>query len=696
MTISIVRTAIFPCLLVAQQVSAQTDPQLSYSMYGTIGLIDMPTAQSAPDAELATTLSGYKGDFRTALTFQISDRFFGTFRYAGFDENVYAATPGDSSKLIFDRSFDIGFRFLDETSVRPAMSIGLRDLAGTGLLSSEYIVATKQLTRNMDVTAGIGWGRLGSYNSIGSTGTRTNETVDEGGVPSVDQWFRGDYAFFGGFGVNLSPNLRFEAEYSSDNYSDAQSAGELDRKTPWNFGLDYRLGPSTQMSLYALHGSEVGAQLTFLINPKVATVTGGREEAPIPIFGRAPEAVTNTDWAIYPQPGVETALSQALARDGLTLRGLELSAQRATLRFSNPRFNASPQAFGRAARSMANTLPASVEVFDLIPVQNGLALSKVTVRRSDLEAFEFREAEAMQKRVAVTDAASAPRPIVDGAYPSFGWGIEPYVETGFFDPDRPIRIDVGVRARAIVRPTYNTKISGAVVKRAFGNLAKTPIDNSGDLYPVRTNYPRYLTEGDPGMENLYFASFGRPTTNVFSRVSLGYLESMYAGVSGEVLWKPVDSRLGLGVELNYVRQRDFDRQFGLQDYDVATGHVSAYYEFDNGYYGQIDAGRYLAGDVGATFTVDRTFSNGWRVGAFATFTDASAEDFGEGSFDKGIRVVIPTSWILGTARQSELTLDLQPIQRNGGARLIVPDRLYPALQSYHKAEIDRGFGRFWR
>ena len=36
---------------------------------------------------------------------------------------------------------------------------------------------------------------------------------------------------------------------------------------------------------------------------------------------------------------------------------------------------------------------------------------------------------------------------------------------------------------------------------------------------------------------------------------------------------------GLGIELNKVRQRDFDMRFGLRPYDVFTGHVSAYYDF---------------------------------------------------------------------------------------------------------------------
>ena len=51
---------------------------------------------------------------------------------------------------------------------------------------------------------------------------------------------------------------------------------------------------------------------------------------------------------------------------------------------------------------------------------------------------------------------------------------------------------------------------------------------------------------------------------------------------------------------------------------------------------KISVGEYLAGDKGVTFEISRTYINGTSFGAFATFTDVSTEEYGEGSFDKGI------------------------------------------------------------
>ena len=140
----------------------------------------------------------------------------------------------------------------------------------------------------------------------------------------------------------------------------------------------------------------------------------------------------------------------------------------------------------------------------------------------------------------------------------------------------------------------------------------------------------------------------------------------------------------------------FDGGFEFRDYETVTGHASAYYEFNNGFVGRIDAGRYLAEDWGATVALDREFANGWRIGAFATFTDVSAEDFGEGSFDKGIRVTIPTSSRKLKASTGATNINIRSLTRDGGARVNVKNRLYDNVRRGHKPELQESWGRFWR
>jgi hypothetical protein len=135
---------------------------------------------------------------------------------------------------------------------------------------------------------------------------------------------------------------------------------------------------------------------------------------------------------------------------------------------------------------------------------------------------------------------------------------------------------------------------------------------------------------------------------------------------------------------------------GPSSYTTLNGLVSAYYEIGQGFTAQLDVGKYLAGDVGATLSLEREFGNGWRVGAFATKTNVSASDFGSGSFDKGITVVVPMNWILGKPSPTTTSITLRPFLRDGGARLDVDGRLYETVRGYQAGAINDQFGRFWK
>jgi hypothetical protein len=185
-------------------------------------------------------------------------------------------------------------------------------------------------------------------------------------------------------------------------------------------------------------------------------------------------------------------------------------------------------------------------------------------------------------------------------------------------------------------------------------------------------------------------------SNVFSRLSVGYLEEMFAGVAAEVLWKPTNSRLGVGVEVAHVWQRDPGFAFGTGYYDYATttGFLSLYYAVTPEYDLRLDLGQYLGGDRGGTLAVERRFANGWRIGAYATQTNVSYADFGEGSFDKGIYFTIPLELITGRATTERAEVTIQPILRDGGARLNLGPSLYEAVRPGQAGDLERDWLSF--
>ena len=142
---------------------------------------------------------------------------------------------------------------------------------------------------------------------------------------------------------------------------------------------------------------------------------------------------------------------------------------------------------------------------------------------------------------------------------------------------------------------------------------------------------------------------------------------MYGGVSGEVLYRDFQSPLALGLDVAHVRKRAFDQRFDFLDYEITTGHRTAYYDWramDTLI--QLSYGRYLAGDWGATLNMAHFFDSGVSVGAFATKTNVSAEDFGEGSFDKGFYVNIPMDLFFARSTRRRAPIVFRPLTRDGG------------------------------
>lgn len=654
-----------------------------------------------------------RGTSRGQLSFQITPRLSATWRYARIGH-----PSGQYNGYTFDRSFDLHFQLAHETPSFPGVSIGLRDFAGTGLYGSEFIVATKSITPSFRLTGGVGWGRMASYggfiNPLGRISsrflTRSTGFGGFGGIPEIGHWFTGNAAFFGGVEWQVSPKLRLKAEYSSDAYvNETASPHGFTWRSPINIGVDYQLARGVTLSGYYLYGSTFGLNVTVQVNPNQPIRTGTLSDAPNPVL-RRPERKANPeawagDWAA--QPAVATTLKTAVApilkASGLTLIGLDHSATHIEIRFSNEeRFDAEPQALGRLSRIMTQVLPASVERFDLVPMVDGLPVSKISFNRSDLERLENdpNGTDAILSAAQISDAGRRMRAGVDALdlEKAFNWRLKSYTAYSLFDPDQPFRIDLGAELEGAYRFSPTTSLSFAFRKKVIGNMHNNNRNNTSAVQPVRSNFGLYDKTDGVTIHYLTADHFFKASPNIYGRLSAGYLERMFAGLSAEVLWKPVDWRLAFGAEIGLVKQRDYNQLLGFLNGfgTILTGHVSAYYEFQNGFHAQVDVGRYLAGDTGATLRVTKEFANGWKVGAFVTLTDMPFATFGEGSFDKGITLDIPLSWITGNNGRQISKVQLRPLTRDGGQKLDIRNRLYEDIRDYHRASLERKWGRFWR
>ncbi|MDZ4310292.1 MAG: YjbH domain-containing protein [Cypionkella sp.] len=689
------------CGMVALPVQAEMRPSLGFS--GVTGLIDMPSGEQQSDGTLSVVKSQFGPIGRTTLTFQITPQLSGSFRYSSVKD--WFVDPSDDITTYSDRSFDLRYQLTSEGRYVPAITVGLQDIIGTGVQAGEYIAATKTFGDRVKVTAGLGWGRYGSYGSIGSPfGDRPEVDFGEGGKLRTGQWFRGDMAPFAGVEWKVNDQWSLKAEYSSDAYvEEAENRATFERNSPFNFGVEYTTKANMRLGLYSLYGSKIGFSVQLALDPKKNPRGGPLGPGPLPVTARAAAKSWGPNWVN--DRGTQTAMrdqTQAiLARDGITIESMAINANRVHLRIRNTRLDNAPQAIGRTARALAATMPASVSSFEIVAMAQGVPLSNVVIRRADLEALEFAPGQdiTMDQRVQVLPAASAlPAGAIrtEGLYPRFKWGLAPYVATSLFDPGKPLQANVGIRLTARYDIAPGWVVSTSIAKPVYKGIERSTFPSDSKLPHVRSDANLYTLEGDPAVERLTLAWYAKPAPELFSRVTVGYLERMYGGISGELLWQQPDKPYALGAEINYVQQRDYDQLFGFRDYSIVTGHVSGYYSFGDGYHAQLDVGRYLAGDYGATLALDREFANGIKVGAFATLTDVPFDTFGEGSFDKGIRISLPMAFFTGRPTQKVGSVTLRPLLRDGGAKLDVEGRLYGTVRKYQESDLDAAWGRFWR
>ena len=182
------------------------------------------------------------------------------------------------------------------------------------------------------------------------------------------------------------------------------------------------------------------------------------------------------------------------------------------------------------------------------------------------------------------------------------------------------------------------------------NLKYSLYDNFDDLYippvdtfpaQVRSDVKEYLNKMKDGGILIGRAQLDihlTPLSNNHIMMSAGIFEDMFSGAGIEYLYFKPDTNYAFGIDVFKVRKRDYSWRFGHLDYENTVATANFYYRnygtipFDM----RISAGEYLAGDVGYTLDLSRSFYNGVQFGVFATFTDVTTEQFGEGSFDKGV------------------------------------------------------------
>jgi membrane-associated phospholipid phosphatase len=662
--------------------------------WGTLGLLQTPSARMASAGALRVTFSGAFPYTHGSVMLQPLDWLEFGFRYTDVANRLYGPDiAGDQSYK--DKSVDLKLRLREESGMAPQLALGFRDIGGTGLFSGEYLVASKRWA-NWDASLGIGWGYLGGRGSIAAPLAFLSETykrrAPEGAYSSSQEnaqsFFRGDAAPFGGVQWQTDDaRWVLKAELDGNGYQRQPQNNNLPVSSPFNVGLVYRYSPTvdftagwqrgnTAMFGLTLHNAFATMQTPKVLDPRLPPVSPyAVQTTPVAQWSTvAQEVAQHTGWNVLSLQQRDSTLTLVAESDGSVFAQEQVD---------------------RATTVLHRYALASAKHFVIELQQVGLGLARLDINRAEWVA-QRTQAQPPSLRLAAqtitptlatpvpisaltTVSTTAPEPAAyrapqTSALVAF-WG--PSYNQIIGGPDGFLLFEAGVHGGLEWRIQPRTWISADANLRLLDNYENFKYDGPSNLPRVRTDQRQYVTTARLTLPLLQITHVEELGANQYVSLYGGMLEPMYAGVGAEWLYRPWHSPLAFGVDVNSVRQRGFEQGFSLREYTANTGHATLYW--DTGWQGvqaNLMVGQYLAGDRGATLNVKRVFANGVAMGAWATKTNVSAAQFGEGSFDKGIFVSVPFDLMFPKTSADVAHFSWNPLTRDGGARLSRSIALY--------------------
>ena len=634
----------------------------SQSTYGGIGLIQTPSARFSEDGEFLFGISSESPYNRLFAKVQFFPWMEAVLRYT---EGKYQAYNPGSHQTWKDKGIDLKFKLLDESKYFPSIAMGLIDVGGTGVFSGEYIVTSKRYN-NFDISLGLGWGRLGGLNHINNIfgwfddGRRKRGGTDDlGGKIIFDRFFSGEKtSFFGGieYFSNI-PNLSYKLEYDSSDYSSLigkekvfDASGDIFKvDSRLNYALNYKLNlgerDKVDFSLGFVRGNTIYANLAVHSNlnfsgtPRITI--GGEKIRNSNLPGGDSFVQLDQRW----QKFLINRTIREMANSGFVTHNIIYDGDEVSVEISQSKFQKSYQAIDLASKILANNAPKNIKTITVINIDQGIETLRASISRQDIVKFA-RRGELPEEVVVFNNNMRSDGAIVranEYLYPNFFWSVRPNM-LGTLQHQEKFYF---WQLEALFHSTYSIK-KGLYLTTDIGiNIDNNYKDYTyhipdGELYHVRQNRRLYLTEGETGLRRMALDYLVDLAPNIKGKFSVGYLEWMYGGIGGEILYIPDNKRWAIGIDTYWVKQREFNQRFSFKDYETVTGFVSYYRDipiYDMRL--KMSMGKFLAKDIGAQIDLSRRFKTGARIGGIVSLTDCDSQCVGEGSFNKWVYFELP-------------------------------------------------------
>jgi hypothetical protein len=683
----------------------------SYSNYGTIGLLQMPSARFHKEGTIAFNWVNNEPYQRGSVLAYPFDWLEASFQYADINNALYSDVESFSGKQTYkDKGFSTKVRLLRESTYLPSIAAGVRDIAGTGTFAAEYLVVSKRLS-NIDFSFGLGWGDL-SYNNLKNPMTylsdnfnqRTFISNTQGGDFSPGRYFSGPMGVFGGAEIYI-PNLngaRLKIEYDATDY--LKEGFPLGRdsfnfafkpvrqsESRINIGLTYPINRALKIQAGWVKGNTftIGFSLHASIGTKEPFVKKNDPHIPVSGADAIKKVNSKKDINLY-----RTSLKYLNDR-GLYLQRANIQNDTFEVLYAQIKHQSHARATGRVAQVLDEIAPDNFKKFKISNINAGLLMNSIEV---DRESFSKHKADKIYnlavKNIQITADTYEPleyefRP--KQTFPGFFWSLEPDIRSQVGGPDGFYFGDLRLAFSSELLFASNMQLLTSASVGIYNNMDELKLASDSVLPHVRTDIVKYLKETEQfNLKRMQFNAFFEPTQDIYAKISAGLLEEMFAGIGGELLYRPMHKNYAIGAELWAVQQRDYDMLFSLKDYKTETGYINFYYEEPRSKIVlALKGGKFLAGDSGINVDFSRRFKSGLRMGAFFSITDISKAEFGEGSFDKGFYFYIPLEVFFSNYTKQIAGWGVRPLTRDGAAYLVHSHYLWGVTEQAQAFGITR-------
>jgi len=707
--------ALLICISLSSYISAAPDDyiypfkQYSFSNYGTLGLIQNPNARFLDEGSLGFSWSHNEPYLRGSLIAYPSSWLEVSYQYVDINNRLYSPFKEFSgSQSLKDKSFDTKIRLIKESQSMPQIAVGFRDIAGTGLFSSEFIVASKNFSKSLDLTMGIGWGNLSGQSiqnplsEISDSFATRNSELGEGGKLNVEDYFSGSAGYFFGieYFVPKFKGMRIKLEYDGTNYK-TENAFPISQASNFNFGIVFPQSQSLSYKLNFTRGNTLNFGFAYQLNlgSKNAQSTSKEKQSRIKNSNAIKIVTSRSDQNLF-KGALKYLSDEKIFLQHASINNKELEVIFAQGKYRNPVI-----ASGRALNVLDQIAPNNITSFKVSEINGGIGLYSTGVDRN----LFIRDRNQFLPPKLDIDVSVEPFKLdreknyqfnPEVKYPVFFHTIGPDIRSQIGGPDGFFFGDIKLKSLSELVIQRGISLISVISYGLYDNMDDLKLASDSILPHVRTDIVKYLKESrNLSIQRMQLNKFGQISPSIFYKFSAGILEYMFSGYGSEVLFKPFDKNYAIGVEAWKVYQRDYDQMFGVLndvDYKTTTGHISFYYhEPKTNILFRMKGGKFLAQDSGISFEITREFYSGFRIGGFFTLTDISTEEFGEGSFDKGFSFYIPLEIFSNSYNGRNFGWGLRPITRDGGATLSHGYNLWGVTHKSHKHSFNRHIADFY-